>query len=1085
MYGASQPSTSQHFSFQFTPRTQMGDTTIPCRYCGDFFEKGWTLQNHSRACREISASIRGLSGDSNPRLTSELHTSQFGADNDGGDATDDNASENDLQDVHFSDDDGIHGNMNYEDMSSDDEHFDDNVDEADPEVVLYHRNLSLSRDAYRLQFLRAYLELLPRHRNADGTHSGRGRLRVDSFQTVTIQFLCAMATGEGMSKRQQGLMLRFCHGLEGDGLLLPASVDGCWKLVSQLHVQLVGPRGQRSIKFPIPAEIRAFLVHPLQTEIEFNCEDIIRTMVRLLSNNALSKPHNMQLQYEEGNEYSDFCHGDRFKRTQAAIGSSKAILCFTLFIDGLIIDKAGFKSTKGCVLTCGNYRKHIRGSSDTKARICSFPTLKFAYKHVPDVAKNWMKGLFHECIRFMLAPVHDFNTNGGAIIPIDGTPIDFGRALIVALYTDCPEGDSLGLVGSACHRCYVAKTEMGDVNAREPERTEENMETHKTRLNGELIWGQLEVTRAEAKRLGVNLTVLNGFLHALGKIGLFGPCPLRDHLWGALQQGMLHGFHEGVLVKVLYLTIMLCRLHKGTRSEKAVDLIIDEGFVDFYRLNPRNSNVEHQEHASWHTFAHGIVHYLTAPRRLNGTYYSPMLRQMHAIIVSHRDLLPYAVFKPLCEVYDLVYKVEASLTASVSKGEGITQFQDLVTEMMTKLIVLFMPLSASDCQSKKMHLPLHWGEYLRDIGCSADEKLQEKELGILFKKPIKYTNSATASLDEQVGNRVWDKVMLRGVAYDIGVSDTLFMKWHGLDVNAEIQRDGYVQPRLRPQKSTAEVSLLGNDHRDASGEYRVGQIYPAPEKSIAKTVFEFGDPIVGAHVLERARGKILTGDLVQPLRIAPQCSMSLWNPVGGSAGAGMFVPVTFRATETFRGMPWYDNVRVTNGVDGDDVRWMVGQCLCFIEDDNNNMNVAIRWYQDGETRHPEDVDTKLCEMTLMPRSNIASYDIFPVTQIVNGAMLLPSLNPRKRTVHYLVQTPREQKEHNRRSLVDFAAPRQASSSGRGRGANRHREPVAMATGASRGRSGSANGRRETVTGAARTTPTLPRRIGVRQSPRLH
>ena len=164
-----------------------------------FIQKGWALQNHSRACRDIAESIRGLSGDALPCQTSELHASQFGQEDDGGDATDDDAE--DASDID--DNEGMHVNMNYEDVSSDDEHFDDNVSETDPDVIMYHRDLSLSRDEYRLQFLRAYLERPPRHRDADGKLTGRGRLHVDSLQKVTIEFLCAMATGEGMSKRQQ------------------------------------------------------------------------------------------------------------------------------------------------------------------------------------------------------------------------------------------------------------------------------------------------------------------------------------------------------------------------------------------------------------------------------------------------------------------------------------------------------------------------------------------------------------------------------------------------------------------------------------------------------------------------------------------------------------------------------------------------------------------------------------------------------------------------------------------------------------------------------------------------------------------
>jgi hypothetical protein len=381
---------------------------------------------------------------------------------------------------------------------------------------------------------------------------------------------------------------------------------------------------------------------------------------------------------------------------------------------------------------------------------------------------------------------------------------------------------------------------------------------------------------------------------------------------------------------------------------------------------------------------------------------------MHYVLSCYPDLLPAEVRNDVCEVLDLIYKVEFSLNAAIPKDGGIEEFQSLVTTCIAKLIVLFKPFSKSQCCSKKFHLAMHWGAYVRDIGCGADEKQQEKELGILFKKPVKYTNSAIANTDEQVGDRVWDKVMLRGVAFDMGLSDTLFMNWKGLSVDAELHGDNFTDPCLRPLEGVVSCKPLGR---------------PSPPNALYTprilepwTKYEFEDTIAGAMVLERARLLVARGDAVEPFALAPQCLLSFFNPVGGSRGVGQHDRVTLRAMPKFRGNPWYDNVRVKDG-SGPDCRLAVGRCVCFLEDAQGTVFVGLRWYQDYEVRIPEDVETRLCRLDYLPRGNLESYDVFPVSTIINGALVLPSCDGAHPQHYYLIQTPREQADHNRRCLV--------------------------------------------------------------------
>ena len=103
-----------------------------------------------------------------------------------------------------------------------------------------------------------------------------------------------------------------------------------------------------------------------------------------------------------------------------------AILSWCLFIDGLRLDKGGFVNAKAGVITAGFLRKEFRSTPEAKAAVCTFPELPVAKEHTTKVAiKRFRKKLFHQCLEFLVAPVHQFNRKGGVFLKLHGDLIYF------------------------------------------------------------------------------------------------------------------------------------------------------------------------------------------------------------------------------------------------------------------------------------------------------------------------------------------------------------------------------------------------------------------------------------------------------------------------------------------------------------------------------------------------------------------------------------------------------------------------------------------------------------------------------------
>ena len=170
----------------------------------------------------------------------------------------------------------------------------------------------------------------------------------------------------------------------------------------------------------------------------------------------------------------------------------------------------------------------------------------------------------------------EFNKKGGAVVPLQtGGSLYFARACILAIYADQPAARKCSLTGSACPVCYTPEKKM-DCAEQEPryalKRNAANMANRKRILSlmaNQPGRGQKDLANKRAKRLGVNLEVLNGFDEADAPIHerVFGPDRDKDNIYQQLPQVNLHGMDEGLTQKlnkgVVEACIKECAYHNG------------------------------------------------------------------------------------------------------------------------------------------------------------------------------------------------------------------------------------------------------------------------------------------------------------------------------------------------------------------------------------------------------------------------------------------------------------------------------------------------------------------------------------------
>ena len=76
----------------------------------------------------------------------------------------------------------------------------------------------------------------------------------------------------------------------------------------------------KTATFVIPDYVKPFISNPNLHSVDFQYQDPIQAMIGMLHFNPLAADwDNLCFTYEEGDEYDDFCNGDRVKRIQVLI----------------------------------------------------------------------------------------------------------------------------------------------------------------------------------------------------------------------------------------------------------------------------------------------------------------------------------------------------------------------------------------------------------------------------------------------------------------------------------------------------------------------------------------------------------------------------------------------------------------------------------------------------------------------------------------------------------------------------------------------------------------------------------------------
>jgi hypothetical protein len=146
----------------------------------------------------------------------------------------------------------------------------------------------------------------------------------------------------------------------------------------------------------------------------------------------------------------------------------------------------------------------------------------------------------------------------------------------------------------------------------------------------------------------------------------------------------------------------------------------------------------------------------------------------------------------------------------------------------------------------------------------------------------------------------------------------------------------------------------------------------------------------------------------EPVQTFAQIKLSLVDKQQPVDYAQRLAKVVLRAMPRFQGKPAFDNVKIEVEEENRRIRRYFGKCLAFFKDSNEEMFVAIRWYETEESNANTVIDpiAKLAKLKLSPIANSRSYGIMPISSIVNGVLII-HMNDH----YWALQSPREQAEY--------------------------------------------------------------------------
>jgi len=113
--------------------------------------------------------------------------------------------------------------------------------------------------------------------------------------------------------------------------------------------------------------------------------------------------------------------------------------------------------------------------------------------------------------------------------------------------------------------------------------------------------------------------------------------------------------------------------------------------IAFAKNGILNSNVELGGRNGWKLFRYGVSEFIERKRRIDGSWYMPMIRQLHVILVDPQvELLRDDVKRKVADACISIYEVHAALRLPLLKS-GTTEYQGTVNGCLDKSLVRTSP----------------------------------------------------------------------------------------------------------------------------------------------------------------------------------------------------------------------------------------------------------------------------------------------------------------------------------------------------------------------------------------------------------
>jgi hypothetical protein len=507
--------------------------------------------------------------------------------------------------------------------------------------------------------------------------------------------------------------------------------------------------------------------------------------------------------------------------------------------------------------------------------------------------------------------------------------------------------------------------------------------------------GDVSRARVEARREGVNIDVVNGWVSPPDVPNCMGPHPTKDNVWSNSPSLVLHAFDEGMVEKFASATVKWAIQDGAAQHGYAASTVrrmIDVAFASTYNERPLNSNVELNGRDAFQLFPHGVAGYLLDHRRLNAKWYGPLCDQLQFFFINS-NLLTAAHKAQMNDLTHMIREITTMVRSPIRKDGGIGHYQAYIDAFVVKLIAYTLPHTAGECKSIKYHCARHWGEQRKQLGCAAMEYSLERALGDNFKRFWHLTNHGKHGVgkDLQLAAIVHRHQMVYDLCYHAHLLSSLRQGKNNVDQSGE---------DLLKRNSTVVLRGFKSTYRE---NYRCS--------------FDYESRTVARIMLAKLRAN--TNDMMDPVTLAQTMRIPLQNRSVARGAPTRIEVLTLRARPVFFGKQRYDNVKMLCEMDplpcGRRSEIAYARCVCFYRDCAGHHFVGVHWYEKAG-RNFVDPKARLAKVKPMKANSYASYDIMPVGAILNGALLVRDRGleqPGRNVVpqYWIRQSPRELHQH--------------------------------------------------------------------------